>query len=221
MANRIWIKFPILVVRVMNSTWVKKCSISNWISASLLLKGVNIELKKNSFQKIYRPFSQINMNKFQEMARETAYLWNHAILFVQWELIFLILIFISFSDRVTQTQIKKSVDVESAEKAFELNLPQFGPYTIDYTRNGRFVALGGRKGHVAAIDWQVRIFKFLENYWHLIWQFCNSHTECCDQDSQFTLFYPHFSNGSLGQLVPVKSKRSIFQTFFFRVFFFS
>ena len=78
--------------------------------------------------------------------------------------IFLILIFIYFSDRVTQTQIKKSVDVESAEKAFELNLPQFGPYTIDYTRNGRFVALGGRKGHVAAIDWQVRIFKFLENY---------------------------------------------------------
>merc|ERR1712051_414117 len=68
--------------------------------------------------------------------------------------IFLILIFISFSDRVTQTQIKKSVDVESAEKAFELNLPQFGPYTIDYTRNGRFVALGGRKGHVAAFDWQ-------------------------------------------------------------------
>ena len=67
------------------------------------------------------------------------------------------------SNRVTQTQIKKSVDVESAEKAFELNLPQFGPYTIDYTRNGRFVALGGRKGHVAAIDWQVRIFKFLEN----------------------------------------------------------
>ena len=56
---------------------------------------------------------------------------------------------------MTQTQIKKSVDVESAEKAFELNLPQFGPYTIDYTRNGRFVALGGRKGHVAAIDWQV------------------------------------------------------------------
>jgi len=59
-----------------------------------------------------------------------------------------------FTGRVTQTQIKKSVDVESAEKAFELNLPQFGPYTIDYTRNGRFVALGGRKGHVAAIDWQ-------------------------------------------------------------------
>jgi len=59
-----------------------------------------------------------------------------------------------FTGRVTQTQIKKSVDVESAEKAFELNLPQFGPYTIDYTRNGRFVALGGRKGHVAAIDWK-------------------------------------------------------------------
>ena len=63
---------------------------------------------------------------------------------------------------MTQTQIKKSVDVESAEKAFELNLPQFGPYTIDYTRNGRFVALGGRKGHVAAIDWKVRFLNFLK-----------------------------------------------------------
>jgi len=59
-----------------------------------------------------------------------------------------------FTGRVTQTQIKKSVDVESAEKGFDLNLPQFGPYTIDYTRNGRFLVLGGRKGHVAAIDWQ-------------------------------------------------------------------
>ena len=64
--------------------------------------------------------------------------------------------FTSYYIRVTQTQIKKSVDVESADKGFDLNLPQFGPYTIDYTRNGRFLVLGGRKGHVAAIDWQVR-----------------------------------------------------------------
>ena len=58
-----------------------------------------------------------------------------------------------FTGKVTQLQIRKGVDVDSADKGFELNLAQFGPYTIDYTRNGRFLALGGRKGHVAAIDW--------------------------------------------------------------------
>ena len=58
-----------------------------------------------------------------------------------------------FTGKVTQTQIKKSVDVESADKGFDLNLPQFGPYTVDYTRNGRYLLLGGKQGHVAAIDW--------------------------------------------------------------------
>lgn len=58
-----------------------------------------------------------------------------------------------FTGKVTQIQIKKSVDVESADKGFDLNLAQFGPYKVDYTRNGRFLALGGRKGHVAALDW--------------------------------------------------------------------
>ncbi len=58
-----------------------------------------------------------------------------------------------FTGKVTQKQIRKCVDVESADKGFDLNLPQFGPYALDYTRNGRFLALGGRKGHVAAIDW--------------------------------------------------------------------
>ena len=64
-----------------------------------------------------------------------------------------------FTGKVTQTQIRKAVDVESAEKGFELNLPQFGPYTIDYSRNGRFLLLGGRKGHVAAIEWQDKKLK--------------------------------------------------------------
>ena len=36
-----------------------------------------------------------------------------------------------FTGTVTQTQIKNAVDVESAEKGFELNLPQFGPYKYE------------------------------------------------------------------------------------------
>jgi len=58
-----------------------------------------------------------------------------------------------FTARITQTRLRKEVDVESAAKGFDLNLKQFGPYTLDYTRNGRCLLLGGRKGHVAAMDW--------------------------------------------------------------------
>ena len=35
---------------------------------------------------------------------------------------------------------------------YELSLPELGPYAIDYTKNGRFVLLGGRKGHLAMMD---------------------------------------------------------------------
>lgn len=35
---------------------------------------------------------------------------------------------------------------------FELSLPQLGPYAVDFTKNGRFMLLGGRKGHLALMD---------------------------------------------------------------------
>ena len=57
-----------------------------------------------------------------------------------------------FTARVNQILLKRNVDVESAQKGFELNLSQFGPYTLDYTRNGRNLVLGGKKGK------RIRIF---------------------------------------------------------------
>ncbi|CAF0722795.1 unnamed protein product [Adineta ricciae] len=57
---------------------------------------------------------------------------------------------------LTQADIKSSVDIFSAQKRFDLQLPLYGPYHIDYTRNGRHLLLGGRKGHVAAFDWQTK-----------------------------------------------------------------
>ncbi|GAM88516.1 hypothetical protein ANO11243_065490 [Dothideomycetidae sp. 11243] len=56
--------------------------------------------------------------------------------------------------KVLQDEIRAGVAVETAKKGFELRLDQLGPYRADYTRNGRFLLLAGRKGHVATMDWR-------------------------------------------------------------------
>ncbi|KAI8662921.1 BING4CT domain-containing protein [Fusarium sp. Ph1] len=56
--------------------------------------------------------------------------------------------------KVRQDDITKEVAVETAQKRFELNLDDLGPYCFDYSRNGRDLLLGGRKGHVATMDWR-------------------------------------------------------------------
>ncbi|ODQ79716.1 hypothetical protein BABINDRAFT_161427 [Babjeviella inositovora NRRL Y-12698] len=53
-----------------------------------------------------------------------------------------------------QQDIVEAVDIGTANKSFELKLNEFGPYTLDYTRNGRELLIAGKKGHVASIDWR-------------------------------------------------------------------
>jgi len=46
-----------------------------------------------------------------------------------------------FTSQFRQEEIKRSVDITSATKQFDLSL-QFGPYAIDYSRNGRKMLIG-------------------------------------------------------------------------------
>ncbi|KAF9611743.1 hypothetical protein IFM89_034926 [Coptis chinensis] len=54
--------------------------------------------------------------------------------------------------RFRQESIVREVDILSSRKPFDLVLPDLGPYTIDYASSGRYIAVGGRKGHLALID---------------------------------------------------------------------
>merc|ERR1719259_629621 len=57
---------------------------------------------------------------------------------------------------LTQDDIKRSVDITSASKIFDLRLEKLGPYRHRFTRNGRFLVLGGANGHLATFDWQTK-----------------------------------------------------------------
>lgn len=56
--------------------------------------------------------------------------------------------------KARQDDIRGAVGVETAKKGFELKLTELGPYTFTYSRNGKELALAGRKGHVASMDWR-------------------------------------------------------------------
>ena len=58
--------------------------------------------------------------------------------------------------KIRQDEIQKDLSVETARNRFELKLDErLGPYSCDYTHNGRALLLSGRKGHVATIpDWR-------------------------------------------------------------------
>ncbi|KAG5189532.1 U3 snoRNP-associated protein Utp7 [Tribonema minus] len=51
-----------------------------------------------------------------------------------------------------QHDLKAAVDINTARSIFNFSLPELGPYCIDFSRNGRWLTLGGRKGHLALVD---------------------------------------------------------------------
>ncbi|XP_033119213.1 WD repeat-containing protein 46-like isoform X2 [Anneissia japonica] len=64
------------------------------------------------------------------------------------------------TSKISQHELARNVDITSAQKYFELKLDQFGPYRLDYTRNGRQLLIGGQKGHLASIDWVTKKLLF-------------------------------------------------------------
>eukprot|EP01135_Chromosphaera_perkinsii_P001323 Nk52_evm50s164 gene=Nk52_evmTU50s164 len=58
--------------------------------------------------------------------------------------------------KFTQKEISDNVDIASSRKAFDLDMDTFGAYSINYTRNGKYLLYGGERGHVSTMDWKSR-----------------------------------------------------------------
>ncbi|KAI9791872.1 MAG: Small subunit (SSU) processome component [Peltula sp. TS41687] len=56
--------------------------------------------------------------------------------------------------KVRQDELRRDIAIETAKKGFELKLEGLGPYSAEYSRNGRDLLLFGRKGHVATTEWR-------------------------------------------------------------------
>ena len=56
--------------------------------------------------------------------------------------------------KIRQDELRENVDVDTAKKGLDLKLDGLGPYSADFTRNGRWLLLAGRKGHVSTMDWR-------------------------------------------------------------------
>ncbi|OIW01716.1 hypothetical protein TanjilG_05169 [Lupinus angustifolius] len=54
--------------------------------------------------------------------------------------------------RIKQDAIAREVDIRSSRNQYDIVLPDLGPYTLDFTSSGRYMAIGGRKGHLGIVD---------------------------------------------------------------------
>lgn len=56
--------------------------------------------------------------------------------------------------RLQQRDLAAHAPEGAARKAFDLSLPDLGPYSCAFSRAGRHVVLGGARGHLAVVEWQ-------------------------------------------------------------------
>ena len=53
-----------------------------------------------------------------------------------------------------QAAVVEEVEAGASRKVFDLRLGELGPYNIDFSRSGRYMLAGGKRGHLGLMDWQ-------------------------------------------------------------------
>ncbi|KAL3820415.1 hypothetical protein ACJIZ3_006320 [Penstemon smallii] len=54
--------------------------------------------------------------------------------------------------RIRQEAIGPEVDILSKKNQYDIVFPELGPYTLDFSMNGRYMVAAGEKGHLALMD---------------------------------------------------------------------
>ncbi|KAJ8662909.1 hypothetical protein O0I10_001085 [Lichtheimia ornata] len=110
--------------------------------------------KPVAFDKVKDKKLRAKLQRQEEQIREASESAARAELLLQEEAGFLEAEGVEKTYNYRQDQLSKEVDINTSKKIFTLDLPDHGPYCIDYTRNGRHLLMGGKRGHLAAFDWQ-------------------------------------------------------------------
>eukprot|EP01132_Coremiostelium_polycephalum_P004094 gene4094-5122_t len=139
---------------ISKSERVKNSGVKKYLKGGgVVTKGIKNPVLKSRVKKV---------NELKKQAAKAAY---HSEILLQNESGFIVPDEGEKTYEITQRQIVENVDIQSAAKVFDLNLQPNGPYTFDYTKEGRYLLLGGERGHFSVIDWS-RGKKFTERHLH-------------------------------------------------------
>ena len=56
--------------------------------------------------------------------------------------------------KFSQDYLKSVLPKYNSDNIFDLELPEYGSISIDYTKNGKILLLGGEKGNISLMDWK-------------------------------------------------------------------